>query len=171
MLTTKVELDLIPVEKKSNLIAQVSYLARKIYLPYYSNCLNPLCALQMYGKYQTSRAIKKAITSGEEYYIICSENQNIGYFSIKVKQKENSLFISKLYLDHSVRGKGFGRYIFNLILSSAVELHLSKINLIVCKKNPTIKIYEKFGFKILKSIYEDEGNGLISDDYLMQLEI
>ncbi len=171
MLTTKVALELIPVEKKSNLIAQVSRLARKIYLPYYSNCINPLCALQMYGKYQTSRAIKKAILSGEEYCIVCYEKQNVGYFAVKVNEAENSLFISKLYLDSSVRGKGFGRYIFDIILTFAAELNLSKINLIVSKQNPTVKIYERFGFKILESLYEDEGNGLISDDYLMQLEM
>ncbi len=171
MLTVQVALNLIPVEKNSNLIKQVNLLARKIYLPYYSKCINPLYALHTYGRHQTSRAIKKAILSGEEYYIVNYEGNNVGYFAIKVTENENSLFISKLYLDSSVRGKGFGRYTFNYVLTIAKELNLSKIILNVSQKNPTVKIYEKFGFKILKPIYIDEGNGITSEDYLMELEI
>ena len=171
MLTVQIALNLIPVEKNSSLIKQVNLLARKIYLPYYSKCINPLYALQIYGKYQTSRAIKKAILSGEEYYIVNYEGKNVGYFAIKINEDENSLFISKLYLDSSVRGKGFGRYIFNHILTLAKEHNFSTLTLNVCQKNPTLKIYEKFGFKVLKSLYIDEGNGIASEDYLMQLEI
>lgn len=171
MVTAKTALNIIPVERNSELIAQVNQLAKKIYLPYYSNCINPVHAFQTYNNYQTPDAIKKAILSGEEYYIVCSENLNVGYFAVKVNKKENSLFISKLYLDYSVRGKGFGKYILNLILNFASKIQLSQIELMVSKKNPTIKIYEKFGFKILKLICMEEGNNCISEDYLMRLKI
>lgn len=152
-----------------DLILQISKLAKIIYLSHYVKCINPICAKRMYDTYQTPNAILNAINDGENYFIVRFKNKNIGYFAIN--PYEDKLFLSKLYLDSSVRGYGIGKYILNILINLSKELDIPHIELFVSKTNPTVNIYKKFGFRVIKDVFTDCGQGLIEDDYLMQLDI
>lgn len=169
MLNVNVGIDIIPVKKSMDLIMQISKLAKIIYLNHYIKCINKTCAKRMYDTYQTPNAIIKAIDSGENYFIVKIKDKNIGYFAIN--PYEDKLFLSKLYLDPSVRGCGIGKYILNILINLSQELEIPHIELFVSKTNPTVNIYKKLGFKIIKDVFTDSGQGLIEDDYLMQLDI
>ena len=110
MISTCIDLKILPVKRNYSLMQEVNKLANYIYISHYKKCLNVLLAKYMYNKYQTVEAINKAINEGEEYYILSLENKNIGYFATKININKKRLFISKLYLDPEVRGQGLGRY-------------------------------------------------------------
>ena len=79
------------------------------------------------------------------------------------------MFLSKLYLQSFVRGKGFGRKAIEFIEEIAKKESCANIWLSVYKKNvDSIKAYEKCGFQITGPYYLDIGNGYVMDDHKME---
>lgn len=91
-------------------------------------------------------------------------NDVVGYFGISDKQ--DYLFLSKLYIKKEFRHKGIGAKAFEKIKQIA---NGKKIRLTVNKYNTnTIKAYEKWGFKTVDAVVTDIGNGFVMDDYIME---
>ncbi len=164
-------LNLLFIRKDKSLIKVVSKLAKEIYLKHHSSYLDSIIVEKMYNTYQTPKAIEYAINNGEEYYIAKLFSKNIGYLAIKPEEKIKRVFLSKFYLNSKFRNLGIGRRLLNLIIEATKKLNCSKLELLVNKGNPTLKIYKKFGFEILKDICNNFGYGFIEDDYLMRLKI
>ena len=121
----------------------------------------------MLEKFQSAKTIEQQILAGANYYLLQSNNKDIGYLSIS--KKEESLFLSKLYVLSSVRGQGFGKIAMEFINNRAIALQCDKITLTVNKYNTNaIKAYEKMGFKKIKEVIFDIGEGYIMDDYYME---
>ena len=121
----------------------------------------------MLEKFQSAKAIQQQILEGASYYIISHEDTNVGYLSFS--KKKDSLFLSKLYVLSSSRGKGIGKSAMDFIQDNAEKKGFASISLTVNKYNTaSIKAYEKMGFKKMKAIVMDIGNGYIMDDFLME---
>ncbi len=120
----------------------------------------------MLSKFQSKEAIAHQILDDYEYYMLQFKDENIGYLSIK--KEDDNLFISKLYILKSYRGKSFGKQAMSFIENKARELNCESISLTVNKNNSdSINTYEKLGFKNLGAIIMDIGNGFVMDDYRM----
>jgi RimJ/RimL family protein N-acetyltransferase len=121
----------------------------------------------MLNKFQSKEAMKKQIEKGYTYYLVEEEGRNIGYIGIELRSDE--LFLSKLYIKSSERGKGFGKKAVQFLEDLARSKKINKISLTVNKNNvKSIAVYEKIGFKNLGSIVIDIGNGFVMDDYKME---
>ena len=124
----------------------------------------------MLEKFQSAKAIQQQILEGASYYIISHEDTNVGYLSFS--KKKDSLFLSKLYVLSSSRGKGIGKSAMDFIQDNAEKKGFASISLTVNKYNTaSIKAYEKMGFKKMKAIVMDIGNGYIMDDFLMEKKL
>lgn len=155
----------------SNLINTVYGLAQEIYREHYSKIV-PMDFLEYWIElYQNKQTIIESINSGEIYYLIKSENEYVGYFSYTIDNLEKNLFISKLYIRKDSRGKGLARFAFEKILNTAKSFRLNEIWLKTLRKNPSVKIYQKFGFEIFKEVKTDIGQGFILDDYILKLNL
>lgn len=120
----------------------------------------------MVAKFQTSEAMQQQANEGYQYYIIKYNNENVGYLSIK--NSNDDLFLSKIYLLKEFRGKQIGKAAFNFIEEKAKEYQCKTISLTVNKNNKdAIKTYEKTGFKNVEALVMDIGNGFVMDDYRM----
>ncbi len=121
----------------------------------------------MVEKFQSKRAISEQIESGYSYYLLKAGGDYVGYTGIC--PKEDELFLSKLYIRASQRGKGFGREAIEFLDDLAREKGLGRITLTVNKDNTdTIKAYEKLGFANLGVLVQDIGSGFVMDDYKME---
>ncbi|UCF13960.1 MAG: GNAT family N-acetyltransferase [Phycisphaerales bacterium] len=121
----------------------------------------------MVEKFQSKKAIKEQIERGYSYYLIQADGDYIGYSGIC--PKEDELFLSKLYLRVSQRGKGYGREAVKFLENLARDRGLGKITLTVNKNNTdTIRAYERFGFTNQGPIVQDIGGGFVMDDYKME---
>lgn len=121
----------------------------------------------MVEKFQSKKAISEQIENGYSYYLLDAGNDYVGYAG--VCPKEGELFLSKLYIRMSQRGKGFGGKAVEFLEELAREKGLSKIALTVNKNNTdTIEAYEKLGFTNLGGFVQDIGNGFVMDDYKME---
>ncbi len=151
-------------------IIALEALASRIWKTYWSEMLTIEQAEYMFEKFQSLDAIKEQINEGYIYKIISVEGMNAGYFCIV--QKDDHLYLSKVYVDEVHRGKGLGRIMFEDIKNIAQKINLPKIRLNVNKYNSnTIKAYDSWGFIIIDSVVIDIGQGFIMDDYVMECDL
>lgn len=120
----------------------------------------------MLKKFQSAEAISEQTISGFEYYLIYLNSNAIGYISIK--REVDALFLSKIYVLSSCRGKKIGKTAIQFIEEKAGSYQLKNIRLTVNVNNIiAIKAYEKLGFKNMGPLVTDIGNDFIMDDYEM----
>ena len=149
-------------------IAQVAKLAKDIWNEHYLPMIGSNQVLYMLDKFQSKDAIEQQIERGYKYYIIFNEQQEAGYFSVKVNDKAEKLFLSKLYVLKSFRGKGIGKQAIKFITTN---LYNPVIQLTVNKNNSdSIAFYQNVGFEIVDDVVTDIGNGFVMDDYVMEMQ-
>ena len=151
-----------------NQIAIVETLAREIWTEHYPSIIGRDQVRYMLDKFQSKDAISAQIKEeGFRYFLIEEEGHYIGYLGVQSKGEE--LFLSKIYVRSSERGKGFGKKSVQFLEDLARKLTLKKISLTVNKNNiSAVKAYEKMGFKNLGPVVQDIGNGFIMDDFRME---
>ncbi|MGD1005815.1 MAG: GNAT family N-acetyltransferase [Ignavibacteriaceae bacterium] len=148
----------------------VEALAVEIWNEHYTPIIGKQQVSYMLEKFQSKEAMKEQIKNGYTYYLVEEGGCNIGYIGIELKKDE--LFLSKLYIKSSERGKGYGKKAVQFLEDLARGKKLNKISLTVNKNNvKSIAVYEKIGFKNLGSIIMDIGGGFVMDDYKMEKRI
>jgi len=145
-------------------------LATTIWTKHYTPIIGKGQVDYMLHKFQSVTTIKDQINQGVNYYILYYSKVAVGYFSIV--KKETSLFLNKLYVLDSMRGKGIGKKAILFIDEKALELDCKTISLTVNKYNTNaIKAYEKMRFVTIKAIVQDIGNGYVMDDFYMEKQL
>ncbi|MEN8789552.1 MAG: GNAT family N-acetyltransferase [Flavobacteriaceae bacterium] len=148
-------------------IALVVALADSIWREHYTPIIGRDQVDYMLLNFQSAEAIKSQIDEGASYYLLLLNNSPAGYFSFYLKESE--LFLSKIYLRKSLRGKGLGGKMLDFIQDEAANNGLKQISLTVNKNNTkTIAAYSKLGFRKVKPLVIDIGNGFVMDDFLME---
>ncbi len=146
--------------------SQIARLAAVIWHEHYIPIIGKLQVDYMLDKYQSATAIEKQVAMGYEYYIMTFEKTPVGYISIK--KEAESLFLSKIYVLSSYRGKKIGKTAMNFIEKKAKDYQLKNIRLTVNIHNTnSIKAYETLGFVNIGALVTDIGNGFVMDDYQM----
>ncbi len=148
----------------------VESLAREIWPEHYISIIGRAQVDYMLERFQSKRAVLLQMKRGILYFLIQEDNEWIGYMAVHPKGHE--LFLSKIYIKSSRRGKGYGRKAVQFAETLANERSLNKIVLTVNKNNlNSIKAYEKLGFKKTASLIQDIGNGFVMDDYRMEKSV
>ncbi|HXX54237.1 MAG TPA: GNAT family N-acetyltransferase [Thermodesulfovibrionales bacterium] len=148
-------------------IALVESLAQEIWTEHYIPIIGRAQVEFMLARFQSKESIADQIRDGFLYFLIEEDHQFIGY--IGVLPQRDQLFLSKIYIKSSERGKGFGKTAVQFIENLAKEKRLKKIVLTVNKNNKVaIKAYAKLGFKNIGSLIQEIGNGFIMDDYKLE---
>ena len=152
-------------------IKTIAELAREIWTEHYIAIIGVAQVEYMLDKFQSEKAIADQIQNqGYCYYLIVDNSQPVGYFSII--QEKDSLFLSKLYVHKSKRGRGIARKALEFIKNIALKKKLGKIILTVNKNNiGPIAAYEELGFVNIGPIVQEIGGGFIMDDYKMELKL
>lgn len=144
----------------------IAKLAHDIWHEHYTPIIGKDQVNYMVAKFQTSEAMQQQAEEGYEYYLLEHQNNDVGYLAIE--KRNDDLFLSKIYLLKTCRGKGLGKEAFSFIEKRATDLKCKSISLTVNKNNTnSIKAYEKIGFKNTEAIVMDIGNGFVMDDYRM----
>lgn len=145
---------------------QIAKLADVIWREHYIPIVGKPQIDYMLDKYQSAIAIEEQIKNGFEYFLITYEKEPVGYLSIK--KEAESLFLSKIYVLSSYRGKKIGKVAMTFIEEKAKSYQLKKIRLTVNINNTNaIKAYEKLRFVNVGPLVTDIGNGFVMDDYQM----
>ena len=153
-------------EVKQKNITELAELASEIWHEYWQDRLSPEQIEYMVDKFQSEKAITNQLENENyTYYFIKYDRQIVGYTGLL--DKEDYLFLSKLYISKDYRSKGIGSKAFKEIKKIASQKY-DRIILTVNKYNtPTINTYNKWGFKTIDSVVTDIGSGFVMDDYIM----
>ena len=153
------------------MIQEVAQLAETIWKTCYVGIITEEQATYMIEKFQSFPVIKNAINQEQYTYFGAYENdQMVGYCGVQIQNKR--LFLSKLYLLDSSRGKGIGLRLLNHAIQFGKDHKMDTIYLTVNKQNEHgISIYQRSGFKTIDAVRSDIGHGYIMDDYIMERNI
>jgi ribosomal protein S18 acetylase RimI-like enzyme len=147
-------------------IEAVGSLARAIWTEHYTPIIGRAQVDYMVDKFQSRQAVAQQIHDGYRYFLIEDEDRYCGYLGIQPKGEE--LFLSKIYVETPLRGKGFGRKCLAFIEDMARNGDFTAITLTVNKNNVnSIAAYERWGFAKVEAIVQDIGGGFVMDDYKM----
>lgn len=154
--------------KSHNDIQKLAVLASAIWHEAFSEILSPEQIDYMIEKFQSFGAIKTAIEQdGYEYFFISDETGIAGYTGIQ--QKDDKLFLSKIYIAKEKRGQKLASKAFDFIETLARKRNLKSIWLTVNRNNThAIEVYKSRGFSIIRTQVTDIGNGFIMDDYVFE---
>ena len=152
-------------------IKNISDMAREIWHEHYAAIISAEQIDYMLENFQSPVAISQAISEGYEYYFILYEDAHVGYISIKLDRAEQKMFLSKIYLLSTHRGKGLAYDTVQELTKMCKENGLDTIWLTVNKNNFSVDRYKKMGFCIADSVVTDIGNGFVMDDYIMEMQV
>jgi diamine N-acetyltransferase len=151
-------------------IRRVADLADEIWREYYITLIGQSQVDYMLDRFQSFEAVQEQIAQGLFYFLILNpEDRDIGYLALA--EKPGEAYLSKFYLNGQSRGKSYGRQAMEFVKAWADQRGLSRISLSVNKQNPSVKIYQRLGFKITQATVTDIGNGFFLDDYRMELGV
>jgi diamine N-acetyltransferase len=158
--------------KTENQIESLETLAYKIWMNHFGPMFENGILEYLIDRVQSKQAIWNQIKDGYSYYFINGKGSPIGYFAYKISKTENELFLSKLYILSSERGKGIGRQVINHLEAICKKNNITRFTLTVYHKNSSaIKAYEKMGFKNMGLINRDIGNNIIINDFQMERSV
>ena len=156
-------IELVETDEEINDIVTIS----SIVWPFtYKNILSNDQIKYMLNLFLSPKAIKKSMKDGYRYLLLLSEDKNkMGYVSFKFD--DDGIYISKIYLLPNFQHKGILENVIKNLsyFGKTITLNVNKHN------TAAIKAYEKYGFKKIKSVVNDIGNGYVMDDYVMALEV
>lgn len=152
-------------------IEQTAKMADSIWHEYFTPLIGEAQVAYMLAKFQSASAITRQIESEHMWYFrIMQDGSIVGYTGIR--EDADSLFLSKLYIEKSHRGKGLARQTATFLADRCRARQLSKIWLTVNRHNsPTIAAYQKLGFVIVREQVADIGEGFVMDDYIMEMAL
>ena len=109
-------------------------------------------------KYFSPKGLNAYRMQGYEYFRIDA----VGV--LVIQERENEVYLDKLYLLPTARGKGYPEKIFAELLKRGKDLLLN-----VNQGNErAVNCYRKNGFIVEKVIDIDLGNGMINQDYILR---
>ncbi|MFV0540423.1 MAG: GNAT family N-acetyltransferase [Aestuariibaculum sp.] len=156
---------ILPAVSKSD-FKTISQLAQIIWKEHYYPITGKAHINYMLEKFQSVQAIEDQINTGMAYFILMYKCTPVGYTAFKLEK--NDLFLSKLYVLKSYRGKQIGKTAMGFVEKKAKASKLKVIRLTVNVNNTnSIRAYKKMGFKNQGALLTDIGEGFVMDDHEM----
>ena len=148
----------------------ISSMASEIWHEHYEPILGRAQVDYMVERFLSPAAIKEQVGEGYSYRFAVAKGRKVGFFAYY--PREDALYLSKIYLYRTERGKGYSRVILDYLKEVAAASSLPAIELNVNKHNDrSIAVYEKLGFTRLREEKIDIGQGCYMDDYVYRLTI
>lgn len=149
-------------------IETVSRLAGDIWWAHYTPIIGGRQVEYMLNRFQSPAAIGQQIASGYQYFLLFLGARPSGYFAWLADADDQSMHISKLYIDKTQQRSGLGSRII------AVTEHYCRIQsfrhiwLTVNRHNQfAVDFYLRNGFVNSGAVVQDIGEGFVMDDYRM----
>ncbi|MFT3752574.1 MAG: GNAT family N-acetyltransferase [Paludibacter sp.] len=160
-------LEFLPVQAAAQ-VAEVARLARVIWSEHYLDIIGQAQIDYMLARFQSEPAIAGQIEAGDEYFLLRHDGTMVGYAAIRSQPETARLFVSKLYLLATARGRGWGRDTLAFLAQLAQQRGLSTLWLTVNKHNPALHAYLAVGFVQVAEVVADIGAGYVMDDYQLE---
>ncbi|MBQ9269169.1 MAG: GNAT family N-acetyltransferase [Oscillospiraceae bacterium] len=150
-------------------IAEMSAMATEIVREHFDPIIGKAQNDYMLQKFQTADAIRDQLVHGYQYFFVSEDGRTVGFLAFY--PKEEAMYLSKLYLYKTERGKGYSRQMVDFVARKAREAGLPAIELNVNRDNSAVRAYERLGFQMIRTEKNDIGEGFFMDDFVFRLEL
>ncbi len=150
-------------------IANMSAMATEIVREHFDPIIGKAQNDYMLQKFQTVGLIRNQLIHGYQYYFVSEDGRTVGFLAFY--PKEDVMYLSKLYLYKTERGKGYSRQMVDFVAGKARNAGLPAIELNVNRDNSAVRAYEKLGFQMIRTEKNDIGEGFFMDDFVFRLEL
>lgn len=147
-------------------LAPLAALAQEIWTEYYTPLLGEAQVAYMLQNIQSEVPMRRQMQEQQyRYFYLKHDSVPVGYLGVQIQ--DNALFLSKLYVKQSARGKGTARDVMAFVEGWARGSRLDKIWLTVNRGNTgSIAVYEKLQFVNQGKLDSDIGAGYVMTDYV-----
>lgn len=151
-------------------IERLAAVADQIWREYWPALIGEDQTSYMVNTLQSVEPLTKDIREkGYLYWFLEDEGEIVGYAGVRPELDTERLFISKIYLFETQRGKGYASKSIAFFESLCQVNGLSSMYLTVNINNQlAIRAYEAKGFTSIKSVETPIGKGYVMDDYIME---
>ncbi len=126
----------------------------------------------MLEKIYSKSALTRQLSKGDYFLIANMNSVDVAFASFSVEDHETQVYkLHKLYVLPENHGEGLGRFLLNEVIKKVGEAGGKFLHLNVNRDNNARFFYESSGFKIIKTVDLDIGNGFFMNDYVMELAI
>lgn len=159
-----------PIQKEE-LTSELVPLAEKIWYENYEGIITTEQIEYMLSKMYDPNAVAEQLEKGYKWFWMMENEQKVGFVSF-YPINDDVMFLSKLYLDSSCQGKGYGKKALQFVVNEAKTQHCKRVQLTVNKYNlKGNRAYQAFGFQKIKDQITDFGGGFVMDDYVYGYEV
>lgn len=106
---------------------------------------------------------------GVKFVVLEVEGMPQGFVSFE--EKDECIFLQKLYLRPEMQGQGFGKNMLQVAIDFAIDSRKPSIELTVNRNNKFLEFYLSQGFQIKEEKDFDIGGGYFMNDYILSLAI
>ena len=106
---------------------------------------------------------------GVKFVVLEVEGMPQGFVSFE--EKDECIFLHKLYLRPEMQGHGFGKKMLQVAIDFATDLKKPSIELTVNRNNKSLEFYMSQGFQIKEEKVFDIGGGYFMNDYILSLAV
>ena len=144
--------------------------AAEIWKEHYTSIIGAAQTEYMVEKFQSPAAIREQLSGGYRYYLVEEDGETAGFMGFY--PREDCMYLSKLYLFKTKRGRGYSRKMVDFVCEAAKAEGLNAVELNVNRGNTgSIAAYEALGFARIREEKIGIGSGYYMDDYVYRLGI
>ena len=145
---------------------EIAELADTIWNEHFTPIIGDAQVEYMLKKFQSYEVLTDITSNqGYIYYMAYDDGEFCGYTGIH--PEENEIFLSKIYVEKSHRGKKISKEMINTVKREFPSY--TRLWLTVNKHNDnSVAAYKKMGFRIIDEQCADIGGGFVMDDYIME---
>ena len=159
-------------EASTNDIAIIQNIAYQTWPETYGEILSKAQLDFMLNKFYSEENLVSNFRNNHLFFIIEDHKFPIGFLGIEHNyNNEMATKIHKIYILPNNQGKGIGKICIDFVIDLAKVKGLEKVTLNVNKFNKALNFYEKNGFKIIKDVDIEIGNGFLMEDFIMEKSI
>jgi len=126
----------------------------------------------LFGLMYSVPSLAEQMKNGQQFIVAKDENGYQGYASYEINCKKTGVTkIHKLYVLPSSQGKGLGKMLVDWIAKIARENKNEILALNVYRGNPAFEFYKKIGFKKIREVNIEAGDGFVFNDFEMEMSL
>lgn len=151
-------------------IERLARLADSIWHEYFPSILSDAQIDYMVDRFLSVEALKSQIAEGYIYLLAVDAERTVGFTG--AHPEGNRLFISKVYVRRSDRGRGYASRMHDYWLDYSRRNHIETLWLTINRFNAlSLAVHQKRGFRIVRAEVNDIGSGYVMDDYILELNL
>jgi GNAT superfamily N-acetyltransferase len=150
-------------------LSVVKTLAHDIWPRVYDYMISPEQISYMLSLMYNLDKLQQQLGEGVKCVLLEVEGMPQGFLSFE--EKDECIFLHKLYLRPEMQGQGFGKKMLLVAIDFAIDSKKPFVELTVNRNNKSLEFYMSQGFQIKEEKDFDVGSGYFMNDYILSLSI